>query len=57
MANKLVEINRYPLKTGKGHFNNTANTKEGSDGQILKKIEIDCVSIWVFAKLSGQTVF
>ena len=57
MANKLVEINRYPLKTGKGHFNNTANTKEGTDGQILKKIEIDCVSIWVFAKLSGLTVF
>ena len=26
----------------KEHFSNAANTKEGSDGQKMKKIEADC---------------
>jgi len=26
----------------KEHFNNTTNTKEGKDGQKLKKIKTDC---------------
>ena len=41
MATKLSEIKKIATKRMKEHFNNTANTKEGTDGQELK-IETDC---------------
>jgi hypothetical protein len=30
------------LNIVKEHFNNTTNTKEGTDGQKLEEIETDC---------------
>ena len=44
----------------KEHFINTASTTEGTDGQKLKTIKMDC-DIWVVqspgTKLPGQTAF
>jgi len=38
MAIRLIEISKLPLKTVKGHSNNTTNTKEGTDGQLKIRI-------------------
>lgn len=39
----------------KEQFNNTAHTKEGTNGEKLE--EIQTVAIWGFEKLLGWTVF
>ena len=60
MSAKLREIYyKLPLKTVKEYFSNTANTKEGTDGQKMKKIKTDCyMGFWIIDTLhSCQSLF
>ena len=54
MANKSIEIiYRYPLKTGKGHFNNTANTNECTQmGKIERRLK--WIALWVLKNCQAE---
>ena len=41
MDTNLSEMQKERLKPVKEHFNTTANTKQGTDGQQFKKIKTD----------------
>jgi len=55
MATRLIEIFKLPLKTVKGHSNNTTNTKEGTDGQLKKRTHGDMGLFVIFINNDRET--